>query len=102
VKLKEEEDIEQRTLQMLNIKYDSVGRPYFITRLLIDEDTEFIYYRNKSNPDDWGSELYVGENYVLGSTKKSYSKVYPKWKGLPKKYKKYAKPLKDANMRLWR
>ena len=49
------------------------------------------------NPHDgaYGLEIYQGSNYVVGSTARSYSRQYPKFKGLPEKYYKIAHFLYD-------
>lgn len=45
------------------------------------------FYRHPNNYDDWGSEIYSGKNYIVGSTDNSYSRIYQQWKGLPEKWR---------------
>ncbi len=61
-----------------------------------DDDTEvrkdITYYRFRKKPR-WGTEVYTGKNYIVGSSASSYSKNYVYWKGMPKKYLPIAKIL---------
>ncbi|MDP3013232.1 MAG: hypothetical protein Q8M92_03255, partial [Candidatus Subteraquimicrobiales bacterium] len=45
----------------------------------------------------WGTEIYTGSNYVVGSTKRSWSRNYKQWKGLPDKWKLVAQRLKELH-----
>ena len=70
-----------------------------IAQILIylrNEPIILTYYQKMSDPTDWGTETYFGENYVPGGFGRSYSRIYPKWKNLPKKYLKYVNLLKEA------
>ncbi len=44
---------------------------------------------------DYGLEVYQGPNYVVnaGERERSYSRMYPKFKGMPEKYNKLAHAL---------
>jgi len=55
------------------------------------------YYELRGEPSGWGTEIYTGSNYIVGSTKKSYSRNYKSWRGLPDKWKLVAKRLKDIH-----
>jgi hypothetical protein len=47
---------------------------------------------------EWGYEIYQGSNYIPGSTKGSYSRMYPSGRGLPKKYAEIAAELRRRMM----
>jgi len=68
-----------------------------IISVQLDPDTSFTYYKNPQNLYEWGSELYIGKNYNVGSDKPSYSRVYKRWVGLPEKYKKTALDLREIH-----
>ncbi len=57
------------------------------------------YFEMLGNRDKWGTEVYVGKNYVVGSTASSYSRMYPKWKGLPAKYLPVVRRLRAVHKR---
>lgn len=44
-----------------------------------------------------GTEIYTGSNYVVGSTKRSWSINYKSWRGLPDKWKLVAQRLKELH-----
>lgn len=44
-----------------------------------------VYWEKKTGM--YGLEVYQGKNYVVGCTERSYSRHYPKLKGMPAKYK---------------
>lgn len=62
----------------------------------IDDDSEMTYHIGVKGKDKGieGMEYYKGENYVVGSNKKSSSRNYPKDQ-IPEKYKKAWKILKN-------
>lgn len=45
----------------------------------------------------WGTELYTGSNYIVGSTKRSWSRNFRSWRGLPDKWKLVAQRLKELH-----
>lgn len=55
------------------------------------------YYVMNKPYSGWGTELYTGSNYVVGSTKRSWSRNYKSWKGLPDKWKLVAQRLKELH-----
>jgi len=56
-----------------------------------------FYKQKDSKKYPWGTEVYSGKNYIVGSTASSYSRNYPKWKGMPKKYIDVAKKLRTIH-----
>lgn len=46
-----------------------------------------VTYYAYDDGSHFGSEVYSGKNYVLGSTKPSYSRNYKSFKHLPKEWK---------------
>lgn len=84
----------------MKIKKESRGRPYKITSTEATVDgkrTLITFYRNKKNPKDFGNEIYRGKNYLVNDNTASYSRSFPKGKGLPKKYKVFANKLKKVS-----
>jgi len=74
---------------------------YLITSTLYDKDTMVTFWRKKDLPQFWGTEVYIGSNYVVGSDKSSRSYNYNAWIELPNKYKKIAERLREANRLRW-
>ena len=67
----------------------SGGPEYNITEgYFYNEVGEKIMITFWENPTDktFGSEVYSGENYIIESTKRSYSRNYKSLHNLPKKY----------------
>jgi len=60
------------------------------TTVINGEKVMITFYRNPKDPLEYGYEIYMGSNYIIGSNKRSYSKQYKKGMGLPKQYKKIA------------
>ena len=54
------------------------------------EEAQLTHYEKIGAPELWGYEYYSGENYIVGSSEKSYSRNYVRGNGLPTKYKKMA------------
>ena len=111
VKLLEEEqsDIEFRRRRMFVVITDRIEtnfcNPYVMTQCMVKDTTDgknklISFYRSKRNKDSWGTELYVGPNYVepFDSGERSYSRNYRKNKLLPEKYKHISKILENENM----
>jgi len=44
------------------------------------------FYRHPTGRGDWGTEVYTGENYIVGSKKKSWSRNFHHWASLPDKW----------------
>ncbi len=61
---------------------------------------EITFYR-LTNKEGWGTEVYAGPNYIVGSTGRSYSRNYKKWKNLPDKYKNIAQQLKKLHKKTY-
>jgi len=57
------------------------------------EEAQLTHYAKIGAPEMWGNEYYSGENYIVGSKEKSYSRNYVRGNGLPKKYREMAKEL---------
>lgn len=56
------------------------------------------YYETKTPMGKvYGAEVYTGANYVIGSTKRSWSMNYRKLKGLPDKWKLVVQRLKEIH-----
>ena len=70
-------------------------RANIIQALIIDNNEQYniTYYEDMENK---GMEIYKGENYVLNSTKKSYSRNYS-CNEIPKKYKEISLKLKEIH-----
>jgi hypothetical protein len=45
----------------------------------------------------WGTEIYKGKNYVVGSTDKSWSRNYRRWVHLPDKWVSVASRLRSIH-----
>jgi len=75
---------------------------YYITSMLYDNDTMVTFWRKINFPEFWGTEVYIGSNYVVGSTKSSRSYNYHKWFEMPNKYQKIAELLREAIALKWR
>jgi hypothetical protein len=74
---------------------------YFITSILYDNDTMITFWRKVDLPEFWGTGVYIGSNYVVGSTKSSRSYNYHRWVGMPNKYLKTAERLREASILKW-
>jgi hypothetical protein len=63
---------------------------------IVQENVDGIlvtYYVHPLKSDDWGTEIYSGENYVVGSKQRSHSRNYKHWNGLPRKWLQIAMQL---------
>lgn len=60
------------------------------------------FYVNPQNPDEWGTEIYAGENYVVGSKDRSWSRNYKRWRKLPEKWMPVAMALKNLHRKRFR
>lgn len=71
-----------------------------ISAYILDDGVKknLTFYKQKdSKKYPWGTEVYVGKNYIVGSRLNSYSRNYGEWKGLPKKYMDVAKKLRTIH-----
>tara|TARA_Y100000310_G_scaffold12718_1_gene13101 strand:+ start:992 stop:1297 length:306 start_codon:yes stop_codon:yes gene_type:complete len=85
----------------VNAPWTTGHRDYIIeAKISDDHQTKLItYFEMARDRGKWGTELYSGRNYVVGSTSPSYSRMYPKWKGLPAKYLPIVKGLRIIHRR---
>lgn len=60
------------------------------------------FYRHPKNKLDWGTELYSGKNYIVGSKRTSHSRNYRRWIKLPKRYLPVAETLEKIHSRTYR
>ena len=83
--------------QKTHRRYPDQKWDYKAITVLIDRDTELIYSTliDKGKRSE-GVEIYTGENYVVGSKARSYSRQYTLSK-LPEKYKKIVAELKNVH-----
>ena len=56
-----------------------------------------VTYHRTHKTGAWGTELYTGSNYIVGSTKRSWTRQYKMWRGLPDKWKLVAQKLKEIH-----
>ncbi len=83
-------------IQLYDIKYSKVQDIRIAKGNIKTPDGIFqvtFYTDNQS----WGTELYTGANYIVGSTKRSWSRNYRSWRGLPDKWKLVAQRLKELH-----
>ncbi len=85
----------------VNSPWTTGHRDYIIEAKILDDGVAKLitYFEMAGNRDKWGTEIYAGRNYVVGSNAPSYSRMYPKWKGLPAKYLSVAKKLRVIHKR---
>jgi len=83
-------DIEYRSVKEINIVSGNIKTP--------DGIFDVTFYTDDKDKS-WGTELYTGSNYVVGSTKRSWSRNYKSWRGLPDKWKLVAQRLKELHRR---
>lgn len=67
-------------------------------KVLIDGKMTMVCYHETNDKTKKGVEVYSGENYIVGSKEKSYSRVYPIDK-VPSKYNKIVSELKEEHER---
>ena len=60
------------------------------------------FYQHPTKKSEWGTEVYSGKNYIVGSHARSYSRNYYKWKDLPKKYLDIAKKLRKIHKKTYK
>jgi len=87
---------------ILDIRYHGIdqGYAYNIAIARIQENGIFkdiTYYQSPDNPNDWGSEIYQGKNYIEYSEDPSFSRNYKNGEGLPEKYKDIVSTLKKMH-----
>lgn len=85
----------------VNAPWTTGHRDYIIEAKILDDGQMKLitYFEMAGKRSKWGTEVYVGSNYVVGSNARSYSRMYPKWKGLPEKYLSIVKKLKAIHKR---
>ena len=83
----------------VNAPWTTRHRDYIIEAKVLDDGVAKLitYFEMAGNRDKWGTEVYTGRNYVVGSSAPSYSRMYPKWKGLPVKYLPVVKKLRSIH-----
>ena len=47
---------------------------------------DITFYVNPKKKTEWGTEVYSGSNYIVGSNSPSYSRNYKHWNDIPDKY----------------
>jgi len=69
-----------------------------IKRITVNgKPADVTYYEDPKNPENYGVEFYMGENYIVDSNDKSWSRVYKQLKGLPKGLESHVEELKEAH-----
>lgn len=83
-----------------NIKINTYNPGYVIVvgRFVKEngEEADLTFYEKEKAPELWGHEYYSGENYIVGSNEKSYSRNWIRGNSLPKKFKAMANELKNV------
>lgn len=72
-------------------KHGGYGANIVQTTVIDDNTRKMITFYREGK--DYGSEIYVGENYIVNSSRRSYSRNYNKLKNLPNKYKSIVQDL---------
>lgn len=91
-------------MRVQRIRYNSPAtgfKAYIVEALVSDPELgKFIltFWREGGR---WGSEFYVGKNYIVGSSRRSYSRNYTSWRGIPSKYRALAGRLRRLHVKKW-
>jgi len=79
-------------LEILSVKYHSPQGGYhycIVDAAIMDgKPKKITYYQDPNNSQDYGVEIYQGENYIVGSTEPSWSRTFKKCKQMPSRYYK--------------
>lgn len=92
-------EFDKSDVSIIHRKYPDVGWEYRAVVFHLEGSNIIYYVVIEKNVKTKGIEVYSGRNYVVGSSRNSYSRRYDV-NDVPAKYKKYVKYLKSIHSKI--